>query len=109
MPLTDTKHIPDARAAVTLRLATEADAGALRRLAAVDSARVLSSPVLVADVGGELWAAVSLQDGGAIADPFRPSGELLGLLLERSRQLAAVSAASGRRRAGRLLRPRPAT
>jgi hypothetical protein len=38
-------------------------------------------------VGGDLWAAISIDDGHAVADPFRPTGELLALLAERSRQL----------------------
>jgi hypothetical protein len=44
--------------------------------------------VLVAEVAGRLWAALSLEDGHAIADPFRPSGELSFLLAERARQIA---------------------
>ena len=43
--------------------------------------------MLVAEVGGELWAAVSLDDMHAVADPFRPTGELVALLVERARQL----------------------
>ena len=34
----------------------------------------------MAEVGGELWAAVEIGSGAAIADPFRPSGELVDLL-----------------------------
>jgi hypothetical protein len=44
--------------------------------------------VLVAEVDGRLWAALSLEDGHAIADPFRPSGELAFLLAQRARQIA---------------------
>ena len=50
--------------------------------------RCLTGPALVAEVGGELWAAVSL--GGeprAIADPFRPTAELVALLRERAKRL----------------------
>ena len=43
--------------------------------------------MLVAEVGGELWAAISLDDHHAVADPFRPTGELVALLVERARQL----------------------
>ena len=43
--------------------------------------------VIVADAGGELWAAVSLDDGHAVANPFRPSGELTWSLMERARGL----------------------
>ena len=43
--------------------------------------------MLVAEVGGELWAALWLDDHHAVADPFRPTGELVALLVERARQL----------------------
>jgi hypothetical protein len=43
---------------LTLRCAYESDAPALRWLAALDSQRVPDGPLLVAEVDGELWAAV---------------------------------------------------
>jgi hypothetical protein len=72
---------------LTIRMATASDDGALERLAELDSAPVLSGPVLVAEVGGELWAAISLDDHQLVGDPFRPTGELQWLLVERARQL----------------------
>ena len=75
----------DAR--VTFRYAGPADADALTVLAQLDSSRAPSGDVIVADADGELWAAVSLDDGHAVADPFRPTGELVSLLHERARQL----------------------
>jgi hypothetical protein len=72
----------------TIRFSYPDDETALRRLAALDSQSVLGAPALVAEVGGELWAAVSL--GGeprAIADPFRPTTELVALLQERAQRL----------------------
>jgi hypothetical protein len=74
-------------APMTLRYATPADATALERLAQLDSQRAPRGVVLVAEVGGELWAAISLDDHHAVADPFRPTGELVALLVERARQL----------------------
>jgi len=73
--------------ALTLRYAAPDDADALDRLAAVDSQRAPRGVVVVAEVGGELWAAISLDDHHAIADPFRPTGELVALLHQRARQL----------------------
>jgi hypothetical protein len=73
--------------AMTLRYAVPADAAELDRLAQLDSQRAPRGIVLVAEVGGELWAAISLDDHHAIADPFRPTGELVALLVERARQL----------------------
>jgi hypothetical protein len=65
---------------LTIRPADLADLAGLDRLAALDSAAPPTGDVLVAEVGGELWAAVELDSGAAIADPFRPSGDLVDLL-----------------------------
>ncbi len=84
------KELPAAPAspsALTIRLAVPADEDALAGLAALDSSRPPRGLVLVAEVGGALWAALSLDDGHAVADPMRPSGELAWLLLERGRRL----------------------
>jgi hypothetical protein len=72
---------------VTLRFAFPDDAEALRRLALLDSATPLTAPVLVADIGGELRAALSLRDGKVLAHPFHPSRALVQLLRARARQL----------------------
>jgi hypothetical protein len=78
--------------AVTIRYASEADGAALARLAALDSSRVPGGALLVAEVDGELWAAVAVGRGTAIADPFRPSGAAVELLRARARQLAGLPA-----------------
>ena len=82
-----TQQIGAATSSVTLRYAVPADAEALDRLAQLDSSRAPRGLVLVADVSGELWAALSLDDQHAVADPFRPTGELVALLVERGRQI----------------------
>jgi hypothetical protein len=69
---------------LTIRPADLADLAALDRLAALDSASPPTGPTLVAEVGGELWAALELSSGATIADPFRPSGELVDLLKLRA-------------------------
>jgi hypothetical protein len=66
---------------LTIRRADSSDTGALVRLAALDSASPPTGEALLAEVGGELWAAVEIDSGTAIADPFRPSGEVVDLLL----------------------------
>jgi hypothetical protein len=71
----------------TLRYAAPDDAEALQRLADLDSSRAPRGVVLLAEVGEELWGAVSLDDGHAVADPFRPSAGVLLQLLDRARQL----------------------
>ena len=65
---------------LTIRRADAADSGALARLAALDSASPPTGDALLAEVGNELWAAIEIDSGTAIADPFRPSGELVELL-----------------------------
>jgi len=73
---------------VTIRVAYPADALALARLAALDSACAPPrEPVLVAEVGGELAAAISLDDGAVVANPFAPTAALVELLEARARQL----------------------
>jgi hypothetical protein len=72
---------------LTMRYATPDDATDLEQLAELDSRRPPRGVVLLADVDGELWAAVSLDDGDAVAHPFRPSGELRFRLSERAREL----------------------
>jgi hypothetical protein len=74
--------------ALTIRRATAADAFALRRLATIDSAAPPTGDVLLAQMGDELWAAVSVDTGAAIADPFRPSGDLVDLLRFRAERLS---------------------
>ena len=72
---------------VTIRWARPGDLEALERVAALDSKRLPAGPLLVALVDGRVWVAVSTSDGSAIADPFVPSGDLVGLLRTRASQL----------------------
>jgi hypothetical protein len=72
---------------VTIRRARPGDAGALATLARLDSSHPPRGAALVAEAGGELWAAVSLDDSHLIADPRKPAGELSFRLLERARAL----------------------
>lgn len=76
--------------AVTIRPAFPDDAQALARLAALDSAQSPPAPVLVAEIDGELLAAMSLADGSVVADPFHRTAALLELLSARARQLTRV-------------------
>jgi hypothetical protein len=66
--------------ALTIRTAEATDGFAVRRLAVLDSSDPPTCDVLLAEVGDELWAALSLDTGAAVADPFRPSGDLVELL-----------------------------
>ncbi len=53
---------------LTIRRADAADAGALVRLAALDSASPPTGDALLAEIGDELWAALELDSGSAIAE-----------------------------------------
>ncbi len=91
---------------LTIRRAAQSDAVALHRLAALDSASPPTGDYLVAEVDGELWAALDVETGAPIADPFQPSGELIGLLRFRAARLEGATAP--RRRLLRKLLPHAA-
>ena len=91
---------------LTIRRADITDAGALNRLAALDSSSPPVGDSLVAEVGQELWAAVEIDSGSAIADPFHPSADLVELL--RFRVESIRSEAAGHRRRLASLLPRAA-
>ena len=92
-----TQDFAVASPAVTIRYARPEDALALLDLADLDSSTPPAGVVLVAEVAGRIWAAHSLEDGHAVADPFRPTGELSFLLAERARQLSSAARPPRRR------------
>jgi hypothetical protein len=92
---------------VVIRWASSGDARAVRDLAVLDSASPLDGEVLVAFVDDEPWAAISVEDGRVVADPFRPSADAAALLRMRAEHLRA--ALSARRSPRRSLRPRRAS
>ena len=73
-----------------IRIATEHDADALHRLAALDSARPLTGRVLIGEIDGVPAAARSLETGRTIADPFLPTARLCAYLRVRAAGLEAV-------------------
>jgi hypothetical protein len=76
--------------AFVIRLATETDAAALRRLAALDSARPLTGRVLIGEIDGQPAAALSLKTGAVIADPFQSTERLRTYLRMRGGAVEAV-------------------
>jgi hypothetical protein len=89
---------------ITIRHASPDDETGLIRLAALDSAAGAPlPPLLLAEVDGELRAALSLRDGSAIADPFFATADLLELL----RLHGAAASQSRPRRRERPLRLSP--
>ena len=74
---------------VTIRHAGSQDAVALKLLAMLDSSQPLAGPVLVAESGGLVLAALSLRDGRVAADPFFPTADLVALLRARAERIEA--------------------
>jgi hypothetical protein len=72
---------------VTIRAAGALDHPALRRVAQRDSRAIPEGDLLAAEVDGELRAAIALGTGEVIADPFRPTAELVRMLVMRRSQL----------------------
>jgi hypothetical protein len=86
------RHFPKHPDRVTVRGSIAADAARLRELAALDSRRPLAGELLVAEVDEVLVAAISLEGDGAIADPFRPTADVVNLLELRAAQIARPAA-----------------
>jgi hypothetical protein len=84
---------------VALRIASDDDAPAVRRLAALDDSPPLKGKVLLALVDDEAVAAASLSDGRVVANPFVPTSDTVTLLSMRASQLSERPA---RRRLPRL-------
>lgn len=91
------------RDTIIIRSSNEHDAPALARLAALDSATPLSGRALVAEVDGELRAALPMNGSRPIADPFAETAHLLELL--RSHAAALETARPRAERARRRLAP----
>ena len=60
------------------------------RLAELDSQRPLTGPALVGEIDGRPAAAISLDDGRVVADPFQHTAQLVALLRMRARALTAA-------------------
>jgi hypothetical protein len=93
---------------ITIRRATAADEAAIARVAALDSARAPKGATIVASVGGDVRAALPLDGGAPVADPFHRTAELVDLLrLHAARERAGRELDRARRRnPGAFLRAR---
>jgi len=72
---------------VTLRLARPHDAAALLRLTQLEQRPEPRGSYVVAEIDGEVVAALPLPNGRPLGDPFRPTAHLVPLLELRARQL----------------------
>ena len=74
-----------------LRLATPSDDSALERIAGLDGQRPLAGSVLLGEIDGKPAAAVSMDDGRVVADPFQLTDPLVRVLTLRRRALLAYA------------------
>jgi hypothetical protein len=77
---------------ITIRRATDADRPRVLELAELDSRPAPEGATLLAEVQGKLWVAVGIDDGAAVADPFRPTADVEWLLQMRAEQERAMEA-----------------
>src|SRR3954466_548088 len=91
-------RVPVAESTLVIRVATRFDDAELRRLAVLDSAQPRAGPVIVAQGDGRIDAALSLEDGRTIADPFRPTAGLVDVLRARAARLRGGGGPAGRPR-----------
>ncbi len=89
-----------ASSALVVRTLDAGDRRAVARLAELDSSDLPAGPLLGASSGGKLIAALSLDDGAVIADPFSETNAAVELLRLRAAQLSGAN----RRRRFRLPR-----
>jgi hypothetical protein len=75
---------------VVIRPARGSDGAVLRRLAELDSARVPTGEVLIAETDGAVVAAHAPATGATIADPFRRTADVVELLEMRGAMLRAA-------------------
>ena len=76
---------------IRIRHFAERDIDAVRLLAALDGKHPPVGSVLVAELEGELVAALPLDGGPVLADPFKPTADIVALLRERARQLRELN------------------
>ena len=83
-------HAPQpVRTAIQLRLSACRDE--LERLAALSERPLHDGDWLVADVDGVPVAAVSVEDGTTVYDPFKPTSQIVSLLELRRQQVLATA------------------
>ena len=85
--------LPSIAPSVLIRAARGSDGPALRRLAALDSRPVPTGQLLIAEADDEVVAALSVDTGDKVSDPFRRTADVIDLLAYRAQRLRSSSAA----------------
>jgi hypothetical protein len=75
---------------LTLRLDRAGDASRLYQLAALSERRLAGGAFVLAEIDGRLVAALPVDGGEPLADPFVPTAHLLPLLRLRATQIRRV-------------------
>ncbi len=88
---------------IALRVAGIDETALVQHIAALDDAPVLEGQVLLAIADGEAVAALSLQDGRVVANPFICTADAVALLRLREQHLRGTRSRRGWRA---ILRPR---
>ena len=81
------RALDTSRADLVIRTARRRDARGLERLAALDSGPTPAGPTLVAEMDGQLVAALPLSGERPVADPFVPTAQVVEMLKLRAAQL----------------------
>jgi hypothetical protein len=81
-----------------MRRATAADSARIWELARLDNKRLPAGPFLVAELAGEIEAAVSLSSGAIVANPFRLTAHAVAMLHLRAAQVSDAGELAGRPR-----------
>jgi hypothetical protein len=82
----------------TIRLAADSDLPAITRLAELDSARVPRGRVLIAEIGGNVVAAISLESRALFADPFVSTADVVKVLRAEAAAMETADDPETRRR-----------
>ena len=90
------RPVPSTGEPVALRLCSVHDDAALEQLAVLEGRAVPSGRLVLAEVNGTIVAALPLDGGAPLADPFRPTAHLLPLLRMRASQLEQATGTRGR-------------
>ena len=75
---------------IRIRAARENDLVEVARVAGRDTNSPPAWPILIAEVGAEIRAAISLTDGEVVADPFHRTAELVEMLRIRAQAAGAM-------------------
>jgi hypothetical protein len=76
--------------AITIRPLAEQDVDSVERLAELEERPVPPGPLLLAEIDGTVEAAIGIEGGETVANPFAPTDGAVSLLHVRAAQLRAA-------------------